>query len=348
MESYEKELIIRRICAGHVRCRVRGETWLLTPPSRNQLYEAQEIFADALADAEEDGLYTDAELLDFLLDNHLWDTERSKLLAKLPEEIEEFKLGLFKSSFKSNEKKAIRRAIRTAEAKLEELHEQRHAYDHLSTTGYATLIRARFLTWVGLRKENESEAFWKATGDFIDEVMRAAAQKRIAEEEYREVSRSEPWRSLWGSHKAEGSLFGVAAVDYTEEQRSLVGWSMLYDNVFEHPECPADAVINDDDVLDGWLIHQRREREKRQKETRSETATSDKIKNADEVYFPANNVEEAREINELNDEVAKANKRKRFAKLKEKGQLQDHQMPDQRQRLRMELANMQRNRVTNG
>ena len=63
-------------------------------------------------------------------------------------------------------------------------------------------------------------------------------------------------------------------------------WSSLYDNIQESPDCPSNEVINDDDMLDGWMIIQKRNREqaKLQKDAENKFGNK-KISNADEVFI---------------------------------------------------------------
>ena len=52
----------------------------------------------------------------------------------------------------------------------------------------------------------------------------------------------------------------------------MVSFSRMYDGAYGSPECPPDKVIEDDDMFDGWLIDQRRTREKEQSVKRAEAA----------------------------------------------------------------------------
>jgi hypothetical protein len=71
------------------------------------------------------------------------------------------------------------------------------------------------------------------------------------------VARTDPWRGVWAARRAEAGVFGKPACDLTDEQRSVVGWSLLYDGARECPDCPPDDVLTDDDAFDGWLIKRR-------------------------------------------------------------------------------------------
>jgi hypothetical protein len=104
----------------------------------------------------------------------------------------------------------------------------------------------------------------------------------------------------------------------TDEQRALVNWSLLYDNVYQHPECPADAVVEDDDLLDGWLIDQRRDREAKATGGggRVQLVGNEKIRGSQEVYLVAETPADARKVVDLNDEFGRAVQKQRFAHLR--------------------------------
>ena len=41
------------------------------------------------------------------------------------------------------------------------------------------------------------------------------------------------------------------------DQKNILILSRMYDNVQESLDCPADDIMQDDDMLDGWFIHQK-------------------------------------------------------------------------------------------
>jgi hypothetical protein len=343
VDQAARELLVARVVSGTVRLVVhhggRDLRLVVRQPTRDDRYAAAEVYAEALREAELQGLYSEDAVVSLLLAEGLWDEDRQRLLDALPKEIEEFKVQLFKSPFKANERKSVRAALRVARAKLAELSAERHAYDHLTCHGAAAVARARFLLAAGLYRDDrrvfpDGDAFWAAESGLLDAAMAAHAACRPAEADFRLAARTEPWRSTWAVHKAEGSAFGVPACDYTDEQRALAGWSSLYDSVYQHPECPADEVVQDDDLMDGWLIDQRRQREQRVLSREGDRVGQD----AAEVFVPADTAEDARKVMGMNDAVGRALQRQRFDLLRRKGQVAEQDMPDSRRRLRMEAA----------
>lgn len=348
MDASRRELLVARICSGTVRIRVGDHTFLLRHPAREKLYLAAEEYVEALAESHLEGLYSDEELVNFLFENELWDEERDKKFKSLPKEIEELKVKLYKSTFKSKEKELTRKALAVAKGKLLELAHQRSSYNHLSCAGVASIAKTRRLigyslfTTAGQPVFGDSE-FWLTDCRLIDDVLSALSCSRIEESEMRDLARNEPWRSLWNCRKEGASLFGCSTIDFSDEQRSLINWSLLYDNIYQHPECPSDDVVGDDDSLDGWMIDQRQQREKKSNVKDGEQLISnEKIRNSQEVFLVAETIEDARKVVDLNSDAAKAIQQQRFNLLKKKGQVEEKDMPDTRQRIGMDMVNMRK------
>lgn len=338
MDSKRCEYLVSRICSGTVR--LRPHNFLLRKPTREQCYLANEVYLDHVEQAE--GLLTDEELLEWLIEYGYWDETKQSLLTKLPKEIEEFKVGLYKAGFKSKEQAEIRKFIGMAKKKLSELNAERYGFDYLSINGCAAMAKSKYLVGCGLFYNSgkpvfDMDNFWDEDSERLDLALVALAEQRLDEPTYRELARKEPWRSLWSIRKVESSLFGIPAADYSDEQKELVGWSQLYDSVYEHPERPTDFVIENDDYLDGWMIVQRREQEKHQvKKSGDDITKNEKIRSAGEVFVPADTLEDAIKVNDLNDDMAKATKKMRFKALEKKGIMSEAEMPDTKRNMQME------------
>ncbi len=346
MTAERRELLVARIISGVVRITVGGLSYLFSRPRRQHLYVAQEAYQEALSEAQLRGIFTDEELLTFLLENSLWDNKSQVVLDELPAAIDELKLNLFRAGFRSLERNSIRTSLAEAKHKLHALEARRHAYDHLSCHGCACSARTWYVLGCSLRDAKgkrvfKPRRFWEQSNELLQEAASELARARLAEHQYRELARTEPWRSTWSARSTGGSLFGVPACDYTDEQRSLAAYSGLYDGVYQHPECPSDEDVADDDVLDGWLINQREKRRSSSGASPEGLIGNDKIRNSQEVYLVAQTPEDARKVMDLNDAHGKAVQKQRFAALREKGDKGDvavMDLPDVKRRGQMAAA----------
>ena len=124
----------------------------------------------------------------------------------------------------------------------------------------------------------------------------------------------------------------------------------MYDRIYESVDCPSEEVIEDNDMLDGWLAVQRQKMktEKRKRETENQLAVSSKINEAEEVFIPVETADDAKRIAELNDPAAQRVRKQRFNQLKEKGTVKVQEFADMKQKQSMQAAQAYRDQVKGG
>jgi hypothetical protein len=151
------------------------------------------------------------------------------------------------------------------------------------------------------------------------------------------LSRSLPWTNQWPCLKTNGKIFDSAFLDVNQQR--LISWSMFYDSVYESLECPTDDVIQDDDMLDGWTILQRKKRDSDRNKNRVESSISDnpKINNADDVFVVVDTYEDAKKVDSLNPSHTAIVKRNRLSQIKKEGTVPEAKLHDVRRDLIMEL-----------
>lgn len=355
MDYHEREALAARVASGTVRLRVLNEfdrpvAVVLRPPSREDRYAAQEAYREVYEDAALDGCYSEAEVLDFLTRQKLWDAEREAEAAQLQKDIEEFKTKLVLVAFRAYERKKAKLALNAARDRHRELTERKHSYDHLTCHGVANMARTRFLVGCSLHHARggrvvppdafEGNPSGEGCSVVFDNAVEAFVAGRVPDAALRELARTEPWRSVWSAGKNCGSVFGVPSADLTEEQLRLSVWTQVYDHIMGHPECPADEVLDDDDMADGWLILQRRKRDREATERKADGVAGDKVRDAEQVFLLADDAEDARRIEEMNDAQALAVKRQREALLRQRGVVDELDMPDTKMRLHGEVRQM--------
>ena len=115
-------------------------------------------------------------------------------------------------------------------------------------------------------------------------------------------------------------------------------YSRMYDNVYENPERPSDEVIEDDDMLDGWFAKLRRDAEKERKQREVDSILNKKGAKGGkgEVCVVADSLEEANKIRDINGINEKMKMRQREAAVKQKGRLEEQDLPDVKLELRSE------------
>jgi hypothetical protein len=341
MDQWERELHIARIVAGKTRIATRGAVYYLVSPGREERLNAAEIFRQARQDASMDGALREFELLIILERHGVW-TEKDEVARKTLEKgLEDLKVGLFEKRFQSNAKTSIRAALKKTRDEMARMDGIRYGLEQVTVDGVASVARQRYLISSCLR-DSDGNRFRPDEG-LIDNCIEILSYDRLNEAQFRELARTDPWRPIWSAKAHAGrGVFDLPAVELSEDQKNLVIWSNIYDNIREYPDCPADDIIEDDDMLDGWMIIHRC---KREAEAASQGGASgignDKIRNSGEVFMMADTIEDAREIEKMNDEFASNIKAGRMSFLKQQGEVNEVQMPDTKQRIAMEFNRLE-------
>lgn len=342
MDNILKEILVSRICSGTIRIPLQDKVYFIHKPSLEQIYNAKEYYLEIFKEAELEGLYNEETLLQFMREKDLWDDESQSFFDKLPKEIEEFKLQLFQATFKSTERELIRKALKIAKDKFLEIIQKKTSYEYLTCAGSASMAVCRYLIGCGLKLNGKlvfGENFWEEESQLLDKIMMVYSRSRIDDTQYREIARTNPWSNIWSSRNTASCLFGCPATEYTDEQRNLTSWSTLYENIGQHPECPSDEILEDDDLLDGWLIYQRKQREQRMNAKAGDgLVTNEKIKNSQEIFIVAQTQKDANKIININDAHGKAIQKQRLDYVKRKGEVNELDMPDTKLRLQTETT----------
>ena len=322
MEFYQRELFLARIKSGTVRVKVDGKTYIVGSPSADTEYGACEIYTETYHQCLEDGIMTDDDVYDILVERELWtDKQEHELNTIVPGHIDYWKVELFNSFLKSETKKKVRKYLAAVKEESDRLYTIRHQFDQHTCAGIANFMKTQYVL-----KECTPNVDWSALdfNKFLAHFYRVV----LTSEQIRELSRTMPWSNEWSGLKKNGRIFDQT--NLSPEQKALIMWSSMYDNIHESPDCPPDDIIADDDCLDGWLIVQRRKREAARNQTAVEDHLSKnpKISGAQEVFVPAETAEDAKRIQDLNPAGAQRTVANRLNQIKEHGNVKHHHLSD--------------------
>lgn len=272
----------------------------------------------------------------------LWTENDEQLLEDLPKIIDDLKVDLYQTQFKSDTRRVVRKDLIQRKSQFQTLFEKRHKYDMHGATYTALMSKSKYLIGTSLYWENglpvfTEDAFWKNDSRLLQLAIDKYNDNKISEPTFRMLARTEPWKTTFHVSKKENSVFGKPSVDLSDDQKTLLAWSMLYDNIQEHPECPSSKIIDDDDMLDGWLILQRRNKNSNKTAFAED---NDKISQSQEIYKVAETPEDAAEIYGLNDEYGKMMLKARNKLIKEREVVNELEMPDTQIRLMNAMAEL--------
>ena len=338
MDLAKRELLLYRIFSGFVRFHIDDTVYIFKSPTAEDRYLAQEIYEEEVKSNRYENWHTKKTILKFLQQQQIFTEEDEEKLDKMEEDIEDLKHKLFTSMLNTEKSNFIRLTLQRTREYMSGLVAAKTCLDHTTVEGYASLLKTQFLTRRCLHYE-DGRILEDCPSDFLEKAMSQIAIKTIGQAELRELARTEPWRGYWGASNKQGIFEGLP-INYNEDQRSLVLYSKMYDGAYEHPESPEDEVINDDDLFDGWMIHQRKERENTKTKKNIESSINEKQRNAEELYVFAPSTKDANKINDLNTPEAKARRKRRDLLLRRKGELREAELPDKKQEIIMQ-ANRQ-------
>jgi len=350
MDEGERNLRVYQITSGIRFIYMGGERYKITSPSRELMLLAEYVYADIINSLRFEGMMTDEEAGTVLLRMQIWTPHDDDNLEKLEKHLEDKKVDLYESMFHSEKQETIRRQIKHAKSAINKSIAKKHFLDHNTLRHHALLTKKKFLVAMclidsdGNHVYNEN-TFWNSDSTVIEQAISALEKDIISMEEYRELARTEPWRSIWGTGKEK--CLGTPSCEWTDEQKILATFSKMYENAQQSLDCPPDEVFEDDDMFDGWMISQRREREREQKKKQVD-AFAHISPQAGEVFITAENPEDAKKIYEINSPDARRRiaQRQSFIEKAGKGnRVEEAQLPDIQVDLQLESMQMAKEKL---
>ena len=301
MKQHEREYFVTRIRAGFCLVRERGLNLKILTPSIQQSYESSEVFNDAYNKAYADGIMDEEDMHLWMIEHGLWSDDDDERIKGLEKDIENMKVEIYNARNYEEKRERIRLIIRAGEDQLHEMRMKKAAYNTNTCEGIASLEKWKWIIENCTLMNGKPYNFEELSIDYV-------------------------------LHAYQGRELGV-------DQKNMVIWSIMYDNIHESLECPRDDVLEDADMLDGWLITQRKKNEKDKAEAEFEGSTSnEKIKNSDEIFVMAGNDKDKERVEGLNDLAGTMVMKQREAvlikNLKEGNATEQHEFIDEKLRMR--------------
>lgn len=308
MDYAKRQKLVSKIVSGVTYIEYNETPYIIREPSPIDKLIAERVYEEKFTEAKCMGIQTEKVMIEAMINLGLWSKKEEKEMESIPKETEQCKVDLYNAYVAFKDRDPPRKKLQKLNLRLTRLMIKKNMFRKQTAEGIgedsknACLICCNVTDYHGNKiwKHNE---YLKQDGVLHKFIIDMYIREQIAEKEIRELCKNDPWRTLWGVGKSESSIFGKPAVDLSQEQRAIIAWSRVYDNIYENPECPPDEVIKDDDMLDGWLTLQGRQREQNKSAKSSQTSTNSK---GDEVYYFADSQGDAQRIFEMNDNQGRA------------------------------------------
>jgi len=247
--------------------------------------------------------------------NGTWTKEQNEQLKILQTRLEDLKIELYLKYNDPPMKKKIRESIKTGIKQIQKMLRDRDSMEHLTLEFFAETAKNEYMLSQTIYKDNKlAFDFENSNQHELHSILSELRKYTISAEEIKAVARSELWKSYWNA--ASGDIFDPPIYDWSEEQKLLINFTKMYENIYENPDRPEDNIIEDDDALEGWMIFIRRKNEKERKKNKLMDSVGGKYKNANEIFIVTNSPEESKEIYSLNDPqgIAQIHHLKKMAK----------------------------------
>lgn len=342
MNIAEKYDILYRILSGNVRFELNGTIYVVKTPSITLLQKANHLYSKTLyQESFNDSWLKQYEINGLLLRNELITLDQEKRLENLHEQIENVKVSMYENALNSAEVSKLKTKIEILKKQSSIMFYNQHMLDYITAEGYAGMVKNQYIASHTLYYEDDTRVFTDEV-DFqlLEAVMHEINMLTLSYAQIREFSRTEPWKAYWSAQK--DLVFGIPAAQWNDDQRLTVSCSRMYDSISEHSECPSDKIIDDDDMLDGWMIVMRRNNERNRKQEEIEKLLGDKLKSASDVFLPVSKpgqydgvdpafvpkTFEKEDIESMNDPLGTKIKQQRAAVIAKHGEINDADLPD--------------------
>ena len=301
MKQHEREYFVSQIRAGIVYVVEDQITLKIFNPTIEQQLESSLIFDRSYSEAYRDEVMNQDDMLEWMVEQGVWSKKEDDRIEGLKKDIERCQIEIYNARNNRDKAEHIRIYIRAGEEQLVGLLSQQLEYYNNTIEGIANTEKAQWLIEHCTFLDGQPYDFAEMS---ISYVYSSHRETLLQGGEIRELARNEPWKSLWMTRNDTGCDLFLDAKHriLNDNQKNLIVWSQMYDNIQESMDCPSNDVINDDDMLDGWFIVQSKKRDKERIESEFENSTkSDKIKNSDEVFVMAGSQADVGRIESMND-----------------------------------------------
>lgn len=310
MDDYQRDYYLQWIIADFTPFIFGDKSFYISTAARESRFIAEQQYNKVYKEAIDNGLLDNNQLLLLLNKYDLWDAQREEILTALVKDIEEIKLKIFENYTSSTNRMKFKKALRDTENYISNMILEKQTFDQYGARSVAMWAKQHFLMgssiYIKKNKPFLNGQWWDNKPDeVIQYAYKIMSEYLFGDSTYRELARCNQWRNIWAA-KRSGSLFGKAMVDLSIHQRQLILWSNMYDNIYKNSACPCDSIIEDDDALDGWMIQQRRLRDKvTNKNIIEESLRNEKIRNSEHIYVMCDpqDIEKVYECNDLEGKI---------------------------------------------
>lgn len=337
-EDRRIQYLVHRILSGTLIFKREGKTLELRSPSLELKYTSDVLYKYNY----EQNIYEfilREDIRPLLLKAGYITSFHDEDVKKIKKKVDNLKIQLYETFWDRTKTRRNRQSLASAKRRQEQLISNSLSLDHLTLEHHCTLQSMKHIIKNTLYDYETKELVMneETTNKEYEDYLYYVNENTIDVDQIKQIARSEYWKGYYSVCK-QNSFKEIG--ELTHEQKTLYHLSVMYEKIAEHPDCPDDAVIKDDDALDGWMLFQQ---DKMKAEKQKSTKKTDKISNAQEVFYMAENTEQAEDILNLNtNESINIQKDRMQQVMGSDTPIEDQNLQDVKLRIREGIRNQQK------
>ena len=333
--------LINRIISGYQLIKYNKKIYKLAKPGTDLKIAANILYQEQYEENLFSNFVLKQDINNILISSGIIAKDFEEKLNITEKSLEKAKIDLFKNFYTPSQKNKAKNRISAISKALNQAYSEKHSFDFLILENYCENIKNEYIIANSLYVYDHQNLVFKnyPNIDYVlfNEITQNISKNIISVTEYKKLARSEEWRKIYSA--GDVNIFSGPTSEYTEEQKALISISKMYDKIYEHPECPDQEIIEDDDALDGWMLHHQQEN-KRRKIEKGVDKSLGKHAGAGEVFLMAgNNQQEINQVMELNSPQA-LNKINARTKIAAGQQVEDVDFDDTRNEIRQKIQEL--------
>ena len=346
LENFNK--LLYRIILGYYYIYIGNKKYKIVYPSLKIKYEAEILYDFIIEDNKYDKTWlTDSEI-DFQLNVlGLWNKNKEQTLKDIETRLEDTKIELYLSFANQDKKIKLKKQIQSIIKNIAELLNEKNVLNHLSIKEYAFGIKNEFIIMNTIYNNSNRLHFKNPKKNTHEHKMLQLFTKEILDNalqpaQLRELAKSDIWKSYVAAINLEKNI-----LDINDDYKNLINIHKMYEGAKQHPECPSEDILKDDDALDGWFIFQHRKSQKEKKKNAILDRVGGNIKNAGEVFLMTDDQQETKDIYSLNDAETNRNIEEIKRLHKEKGSVPWQELSFVKKQVQEQINSQSKNIIRN-
>lgn len=252
----QREHYIFYLLQPYTRLDVCGTTIYIEPFSLRVLEDSCAVMEEMCESNKFDERIRQADLLSYLYQYGGWTQELEREYKVLPTRIDWAKKNYYLAYTKKQNLTMYKQALEKHRKRYDILCDKRSIFNGgvLENVAMRYKLAYQIYRCAKTRKGRVFKgSFAESNGYLLNNILLAYQNSIVSEQIIRDLVIHLPWSAMWHTRKSI-RIFRKLSHELTLNQQSLLGWSNFYDSVYKSSDRPSKEVIEDVDLVDGWML----------------------------------------------------------------------------------------------